>query len=51
MYFGDDLVGVAEDESARQAKIKCAQTGIQNILEGKTASKKSYAKNGKFSVL
>jgi len=47
LYFGEDLVGVAEDESARQAKIKCAKEGIKNVLEGKTASKKTYAKNGK----
>jgi dsRNA-specific ribonuclease len=46
-YFGDDLVGIGVDASARKAKIKCVEHALDNLKEGRTA-KKTFAPNGKY---
>ena len=46
LYIGEDLVGIGQDSSARQAKIKCARNAIQNLKEGRTI-RPTFAKDGK----
>lgn len=48
-YFGENLVGVGEDVSARQAKLKATVQGLDNIRNGQTV-KLSFPKNGKLQT-
>ena len=46
LYFGEDLVGIGQDLSARTAKLKCAMDALVNLRQGKLAERK-IPKDGK----
>lgn len=50
LYFGDDLVGIGQDLSARTAKLRCAIDALANLKQGKLAERK-VPKDGKLPIL
>ena len=46
LYFGEDLVGIGQDLSARTAKLRCAIDALSNLKQGKLAERK-LPKDGK----
>jgi hypothetical protein len=50
LYFGEDLVGIGEGNTQRQAKINCAREALKNLELGKTLQK-PMPKNGLLAFL
>ncbi len=50
LYFGEDLVGIGEGNTQRQAKINCAREALKNLEQGKTIPK-PMPKNGLLAFL